>query len=181
MNSEQDLTKIWNKASSEKDFEELFVHYYAPLCGYALKIIKQKESSEELVQDLFLKLWEDRKKLKIENIKAYLYRSVYHKCLHTIEHRQVKQKHQLITSKRKDTYPSPEEGMMMGELYQAYKKKLNSLPTNTRKIFSLSRDSDLKYSEIASKLKISIKTVESHISKALKAFKRAFENLEKQP
>ena len=180
MNSEQGLINTWNKASSEQDFEELFAHYYAPLCGYALKIIKQRENSEELVQDLFLKLWEERKKLKVENIKAYLYRSVYHRCLHIIEHRQVKQKHQLIERKKNTSYPSPEEGMMMSELYQAYKKELHTLPANTHKIFLLSRNSDFKNNEIAIKLKISIKTVESHITKALKVFKTAFEKLEQR-
>ena len=67
---------------------------------------------------------------------------------------------------------------MLGELYQEYKIALEKLPKTTRSIFSMSRDSNLKYSEIAEKLDISVKTVESHMSKALKTFKIAFEHLE---
>lgn len=178
MNEETKLINKWNKHSNEKDFKILFSHYYAPLCGYALKIVKQKEMSEEVVQDLFLRIWDKRKKLEIENIKAYLYRSVYHKSLHLIEHQHIKLKHQQLEQRKNLTHPSPEEGMMMGELYEAYKIELEKLPANTREIYSLSRDSNLKYSEIAIKLKISIKTVESHISKALKAFRARFDDIE---
>lgn len=181
MSRKQTQIKTWNKASSEKDFETLFAYYYAPLCGYALKLVKRKEMSEEVVQELFLTLWEKRKKLKIDSIKAYLYRGVYHKCLHLIEHQTIKLKHEKIEGRKNPMHPSPEEGMMMGELYKAYQLELEKLPTNTRTIFSLSRDSNLKYSEIAHQLKISIKTVESHMSKALKAFRTRFNEIEKAP
>ena len=178
MSSEHNIIKKWNKASSEKDFEYLFSLYYAPLCGYALKLVKQKEMSEEVVQNLFLKLWESRQKQDIENIKAYLYRSIYHKCLHLLEHQTIKLKYQQVEKHKPHSYPSPEEGMMMGEFFEAYQSELENLSTNTRHIFLLSRDSNLKYNEIAQQLKISIKTVESHISKALKAFRTRFSEIE---
>lgn len=172
--SEITLPNSWNKSHNENDFERLFLHYYAPLCAYAFKIVKQKENCEEIVQTLFLKLWEDQKKLNIENLKAYLYRSTFHRCLHVIAHRNIQEKHQKSNEKNASSYPSPEEGMLMGEMYDAYLDELNKLPANTREIFLLSRDSKLKYSEIAIKKFISEKTVESHISKALKALRIRF-------
>ena len=180
MKAQKQAIESWNKTSSKQDFENLFAYYYAPLCGYAFKILKKKESCEEITQDLFLKLWEERKTLEIENIKAYLYRSTYHQCLHSIEHQKVKQKHQHYEQYNADIYPSPEEGMMLDELYHVYQTELKNMPQKTQKIFTLSRDADLKYSEIAHQLSISIKTVEAHISKALKTFRMAFHRIDQE-
>lgn len=179
MNQELKPNNIWNQRSSEDDFKHIFTKYYAPLCAYALKIVKGKEMSEEVVQSLFLTLWEKKNKLNIANIKAYLYRAVYHKTLHLVQHQHIKQKYCEDKKNEGHEFPSPEEGIMIGEMYEAYQKTLESLPQNTRDIYKLSRTSELTYKEIASKLDISIKTVESHISKALKSFRICFDQMEK--
>ena len=171
------LNRKWDKTCDEKDFEDIFSLYYAPLCAYALKFVQQKEVCEEVVQDIFLRIWEKRQKLNIDNIKAYLYRGVYYHSLHILAHKRIRAKHHKTVSNIRYAHPTPEEGMIMGEFYHAYHIELDNLSANTRKIFLLSRNSSLKNSEIAEQLKISIKTVESHISQALKAFRKRFEEI----
>ncbi len=166
-------TNQWNKSCNEKDFEQIFSHYYAPLCAYASHFLNEKERCESTVQNVFMTLWEKRRKLKIENLKAYLYRSVNHQCLHLLE-KEKSAKRYIKLHQEKAPYPSPEEGLMMGEMYNAYQQELEKLPDQTKQIYLLSRHKQLKYQEIAKQLKISIKTVEAHISKALKSFKIRF-------
>lgn len=164
----------WNNTCKESDFEFVFSHFYAPLCAYANKITLQQQVSEELVQDLFLHLWDNKHKLNIENLKSYLYSSIYHKALHHIEHQSVKLKYDKSLIASNHVYPSPEDAMITDELYRVYRNELDQIPPNTRHIFKMSRYSDMTYKEIAQKLNISVKTVESHISKALKAFRTVF-------
>ncbi len=166
--------KKWNTKSSKKDFESIFHRIYSPLCGYALKILKSSEQAEEVVQEVFLKLWEQKNRLEIENIDSYLYRSVYNKSLHIIAHNKVVQKYADSYIGNNDSLPTPEEGIIVGEMYAVYREQLKKLPEKTRNIFLLSRNQGLKYSEIAEKLNISVKTVEANMSKALKVFRECF-------
>lgn len=175
----EDLPNIWNKHSTEQAFEALFSHYYAPLCGYAEKILKRSDSSEEVVQELFIKLWEKRKKLNIKQLKAYLYSSVYRSALHHIQHQKVKDKYKQHAQAQTEHYPTPEEGIIMSEMYAAYQEALDQMNVKTKDIFLLSRNEALNYKAIAEKMNISIKTVEVHISKALAAFRSRFENINK--
>ncbi len=167
----------WNTSCTETDFERLFHHYYAPLCAYTLKIIKEKETSENIVQDVFLTLWEQRHKLNIKKLKAYLYKGVYHQALHLIEHDNVRNKFKKLTTYNPQQVPPPDVGLMWDDLNSAYKDELQKLPPHIAKTYLLNREKNLKYSEISELLNISKKTVESHISKALKAFRLRFESI----
>lgn len=162
-----------------KVFEKLFRDLYPALCGYALKILKDPDLAEEMVQEVFYAFWKRRLKLEINiSLKSYLYKAVYNKCLHSIEHQNIVNKYVKHAESIKPAFEQPGDSLHAGELYAVYKKTLQELPDRCRIIFKMSRNYGLKYHEIAEKLSISIKTVEANMGKALKAFRRSLAEYE---
>lgn len=154
-------------------FEFLFRSSYSALVKYAKSLVKDHDTAEEIVQDLFFRLWQDKEKIKIESsLNGYLFRSVHNKCLHYIEHRKVVLKHSEEISTKEVEYPeNPSEILQHKELQERIAGILERLPERCGKIFSMNRFDGFKYSEIAEKLEISVKTVEADMSKALKEFR----------
>jgi RNA polymerase sigma-70 factor (ECF subfamily) len=155
-------------------FESLFRSSYVSLVRYAQTLIKDHDTAEEIVQDLFFKLWETREKLNIESsLNGYLFRSVHNRCLHYIEHQKVVERHaaEFIYSAA-DTDESPSDILNYNELQERVAKILERLPERCGKIFTMSRFEGLKYNEIAEKLSVSIKTVEANMGRALKEFRK---------
>ena len=82
------------RQGDKAQFESLFRSSYVSLVRYAKTLIKDHDSAEEIVQDLFFRLWQDRDKIKIESsLNGYLFRSVHNRCLHWIEHKKVMERH----------------------------------------------------------------------------------------
>ena len=154
-------------------FESLFRSSYASLVNYAKTILKDTDTAEEMVQDLFYVLWRDRKKLNITtSLKGYLFRAVYNKSMHYIEHRKVVYKHAIETKTSTSIDPDdPAEILKYKELHEKIAVIIAKLPERCARIFCMSRFEGLKYAEIADKLSISIKTVEANMGKALKEFR----------
>jgi len=159
-------------------FENVFRKYYAPLCIYASKYIKDLDVAEEVVQELFYKLWEKRDKLNINvSLKSYLYRSVYNGCLQYLNHRTIEIKYEDYYRKHNKEYNNDaSESVRMQELNDIINNTINSLPERCRKIFLLNRYEGLKYREIAEKLSLSVKTIEANMGKALKLLRRNLKN-----
>ncbi|MEE4215392.1 MAG: RNA polymerase sigma-70 factor [Bacteroidales bacterium] len=157
-----------------KAFEKLFRSSYNALVNYARTILKDTDTSEEIVQELFYVLWRDRKKIMINSsINAYLFRSVYNRCMHYIDHKKVVMRHEdeirgNITKAGED----PSERMNYIELHEKVNRIIERLPERAAKIFCMSRFEGMKYSEIAKELSISVKTVEANMGKALKEFRK---------
>ena len=163
------------KAGNIKVYESLFRSLYPGLCGYGLKILHNREVAEEMVQEVFYLLWKNRETLQINSsLNAYLYKAVYNKCLHYIEHQQVVDKYAANQMTIAAATCSTNDAMQTGELYLVYKKTLQQLPLRCRKIFQMNRTYGFKYQEIADKLSLSVKTVEADMGKALKAFRQSF-------
>jgi RNA polymerase sigma-70 factor (ECF subfamily) len=160
--------------SDLRSFEELFRQYYQMLCSYAFRFVNDYDTAEEIVQDLFYKLWEKRDELQINlSVKSYLYSAVHHRCLKYIEHRNVETKYRnyyLLHESEIDNEPQNATGIH--ELQGIIDQTLDSLPDRCSKIFRLSRFEGLKYHEIALKLSVSIKTVEANMGKALKLLRK---------
>jgi RNA polymerase sigma-70 factor, ECF subfamily len=158
-----------------KQFEALFRSSYASLVKYAKTLIKDHDTSEEIVQDLFFRLWQNKENLNIESsLNGYLYRSVHNKCLHYIEHQKVIEKHEQEMSYEPATgEESPAEILQYKELQAKIAGIIEKLPERCGQIFCMNRFEGLKYSEIAEKLSVSIKTVEANMGKALKEFRKA--------
>jgi len=154
----------------EAAFEQVFKTHYKNLHAYAFTILKDEDEAEEMVQQVFFKLWERSEHLSFSGpIAAYLYRAVHNESLNFIKHQKVKAGHQLhvaYSMKNKAEQASPK--MIRKELENKFREALNELPEQCRTVFQLSRFEDMKYKEIADKLDISVKTVENHMGKALK-------------
>jgi RNA polymerase sigma-70 factor, ECF subfamily len=155
-------------------FESLFRSSYVSLVRYAKTLIKDHDDAEEIVQDLFFRLWQDKEKLNIESsLNGYLFRSVHNRCLHFIEHNKVVDRHaEEMLSRQTETQESPEDILHYKELQSRIARILERLPERCGQIFYMSRFEGLKYNEIAEKLSVSVKTVESNMGRALKEFRK---------
>jgi RNA polymerase sigma-70 factor (ECF subfamily) len=157
-----------------KQFESLFRSSYVSLVRYAKTLLKDQDSSEEIVQDLFFRIWQDREKIKIESsLNGYLFRSVHNRCLHFIEHSRIVEKHAEEMSFRQPESPeNPSDILNYKELQVKIAGILEKLPERCGQIFCMNRFEGLKYNEIAEKLSVSVKTVEANMGKALKEFRK---------
>jgi RNA polymerase sigma-70 factor (ECF subfamily) len=158
-----------------KQFESLFRSSYASLVKYAMTLIKDHDTAEEIVQDLFFRLWQNKEKTQIESsLNGYLFRSVHNSCLHYIEHQKVVERHEKEMSfKQVAGEESPADILLYKELQAKIARTIEKLPERCGQIFCMNRFEGLKYSEIAEKLSVSVKTVEANMGKALKEFRKA--------
>lgn len=154
-------------------FEQLFKAHYKALHAYANLLIKDADIAEEVVQNMFMKLWEKRHLLEAQtSVKAYLYKCVYHDSLNLLKHEQVKSKYQNFTLHSMNSYQEAASGKVeLSELQKELQNAIQLLPQQCRLIFQMSRFEELKYREIAERLGISIKTVENQMAKALKVLR----------
>jgi RNA polymerase sigma-70 factor (ECF subfamily) len=157
------------RQGNKKSFETLFKAYYAILCAFSRKYVKDPDDCEEIVQGFFLKLWDKREELEINlSVKNYLFSSIRNRCLNHIKHEKIKQEYSA------EILGNPLAGIdhtnfiMEVDLVDKIEQSIAALPDRRREIFTLSREQGLKYREIAEKLGISIKTVETQMGQALK-------------
>jgi RNA polymerase sigma-70 factor (ECF subfamily) len=163
------------KQGDAGQFESLFRSSYVSLVRYAKTLIKDHDTAEEIVQDLFFRLWKDKEKLQIESsLNGYLYRAVHNRCLHYIDHIKVVEKYaREMASIEPESVESPTDILHYRDLQARIAGILERLPEKCGKIFCMSRFEGLKYSEIAKKLSVSVKTVEANMGRALKEFRKA--------
>lgn len=156
--------------SNSQVFDQIYLDNFPALHRYAYTIVNDRELAEEIVHQVFLKILERKKPLKIHtSVKAYLFRSVNNECLNHLKHQNVKQNYQNYATDNMENQVETPSGMLAyKELEKRLAEAINALPEQCRTIFQLSRFEELKYMEIANQLGISIKTVESQMSKALK-------------
>ena len=160
-----------------KEFEKFFKEFYPQLCLYALRFVKRKDLSEEIVQNLFCQIWENRTDLNIHtSVKAYLYRSTYHNALQVLRKNGSHNKYKEYVKHHFNENDSSANKLEEKEINQIVQETLLSLPQPCGTIFKMSRFEGLKYKEIAQKLSISIKTVEANMGKALKAFRHSLKD-----
>ncbi len=169
---EQSDTNIISQVifNSKSEFEELFRANYGSLCSYANKFLEDVDASEEVVQEMFYKLWTNRDSLSItSSIKSYLFRAVRNSCLNVIKHVDIREEYKAYNEQDiKNKENSFEEEIVATELEQRINEAIDKLPVERRRVFIMSRYDGLKYKEIAEKQGISIKTVENQMGKALK-------------
>lgn len=155
---------------NEQELDTLYLDHYPALNRYAFTIVNDRVIAEEMVQQVFFKLLERPASVAIHtSMKAYLYRSVNNECLNYIKHEKVKQGFEAhSTHTMEQSEETPLKKLQLKELEVQLRQAINELPEQCRTIFQLSRVEELKYSEIAGQLGLSVKTVETQMSRALK-------------
>lgn len=168
------MTKsIKNITLDEASFEKVFKEYFISLCSFATKYIHDQDEAKDIVHQVYLNLWEKRKEIQMnQSIRSYLYTSVHNRCLNYIrDHKKFIHDNYPDSIENLDPFIRNSDFMETEELRSHIHKALYELPEGCRTIFTLSRFDGKKYKEIAQELGISIKTVETQMSKALKHMK----------
>lgn len=162
----------------EKDFEKIYKIYYPKMIGFAKTYVLTSEEAENIVQDVFLILWEKREDIEVSfSLTTFLFTLVKNKCLNYLRHQVVKEEY--------DAYMREEMGFKLyslekldysyhseGELQIHIQKAIDSLPERCREIFIKSRLEGKKYREISEELGISVNTVENQMVTALKKLRQ---------
>ncbi len=160
--------------NNEAGFELFFKKYFQELCLYCqYKFGFDSDLAKDTVHSAFLKLWEHRRRLPPDlSARAWLYKIITHASLDILKHEQVKRKHeQRYKREAADEQKHETNEADHRELKSAMDRAITELPAQMRQIFELSRYHGLKYADIASRLNISVKTVETQISRALARLK----------
>ena len=163
---------------SYDSFKELYTSLYNKVLFFARKYMDSIESSEEVVSEVFLKIWKKRNDIQINSsFQSYLYTAVKNKCLDFLRkegNRKFEDESALhmVSANHSNTL----EIIHSDELYTKIEAAINQLPKDRRRVFLMSRTEGLKYKEIADKLGISIKTVETQMGRSLKFLREQFKN-----
>ncbi|NIG57351.1 RNA polymerase sigma-70 factor [Chitinophaga sp. Cy-1792] len=161
------------KSDSNTAFVEIYNRYWAELYTAAFRRIKSKEIAEEIIQDLFTNLWINRLVLDIKlSLKAYLHTAIRNAVLNQLEKNEVRERWKAyLKALSTDSDDSLQAIINSNDLSALVDKEIEKLPLKCREVYQLSRKEHLPNKEIAAKLQISEKTVESHLTKALKTLK----------
>ncbi len=165
----EDQDKNMPHLLDKETFESLFRSEFKGLCFFALQYTKDQDTAREITQEAFIKLWEKRDSINLSKpIKTYLKTIVRNKCLNWLRdnkkfNKEILDIEGLLSDK---TYIQPDR-LVEAEIRDKITRAIEELPEKCREIFVLNRHENLKYQEIAIRLQISIKTVETQMSKAL--------------
>lgn len=173
---QNDQSRLENiQLGDEKAFESLFREHYAALCAFSRKFVADPDMAEELVQDLFLNLWEKRLELMpTVSLRSYLFAAVRNSCLNHLKHLKVRAQHQEHTlAQAREFAEDPQAALQAAELQARIALAIDALPDRCGEIFKMSRFEGLKYQEIADQLALSPRTVEVQIGKALKLLRES--------
>lgn len=170
----------------ETTYKALFRKYYGSLLFYAARIVGDEEA-EDVVQDVFVELWQRRNVVVLgEQIASFLYRAVYTRALNVLKHREVKDSYEAalqdIHEKRMEFYQPDNNDVFRQmenmDLRKSLIQAINELPEKCRMVFKLSYLHDMKNKEIAETLGVSLRTVEAHMYKALKYLRERLANVD---
>jgi len=167
--SDNELLKLLRQGHASA-FEEIYNRYWDKLYGAAFKRLKSNVATEEIVQDLFTDIWIRRKTLNINTLlPVYLFTAVRYRVINCIHKEIVKNNvEQSIILNTIDFDNSTEETVFASDLNYRLQTEVGLLPVKCREVFKLSRDEHKSNKEIARSLGISEKTVENHITRALR-------------
>ena len=156
------------RQDSKEAFSLLFQTYYTDLVLFCGNFVKDKDSCEDIVQSIFLKLWNDRKHIQIEiSLKSYLLKAVRNSCLDEFRHIEIVRQYETeYGSSVLDNYDT-ENYILYSDLYSHLSRALEKIPDLYKEAFVLNRFEGLKYREIAEKLNVSERTIEVRVSKTL--------------
>ncbi|GAA4304840.1 RNA polymerase sigma-70 factor [Aestuariibaculum suncheonense] len=160
------------KGGDKKALTELYDSYWKPLFISSYNLLKDKELCEEIIQDVFIDVWNYRENLQIKiSLKSYLYACVRYKVFSEFRKHKIQQVELFEGLNDRFQYATPETKLMHEELVTQIEAIVNTLPARCQEVYILSRNQQLSHKEIAEKLGISTKTVENHITLALRTIR----------
>jgi RNA polymerase sigma-70 factor (ECF subfamily) len=160
--------------ASDGAFEELFRTYHAPLCAFAYRMVRSRAVAEELVQEVFLYLWQHRETwVAHTSVRIYLYQATRNAALSYLRREKLQQRTEPVVIDLFSRPSSNSDGeLVTAELERAVKRAIAKLPERCRLIYTLSREQGLTYAEIAALLEISPKTVDVQMGRAFKSLRK---------
>jgi len=160
-------------------FREIYVRYWYELYLISNKRLRCKEASEEIIQNFFTLFWINRKKINIRGaLKAYLHTSIRYSVIDYLAREATRNNYlELLSFSYKDTANTTEETVFLHEVEDGINQVMSKLPAKCRRVFELSRQHHKSNKEIAELLGLSEKTVENHITNALKLFRLHFKEV----
>jgi RNA polymerase sigma-70 factor, ECF subfamily len=183
-NTDHELLRLV-KDNDEEFLRILFKLYYTRLCSYATTLVKVRDIAEEIVQETFIKFWENREDIHVDqSFKSYIFRSVHNNCINYLKKSEVLRRqsqrmadeiiyHNAVALRNFN--PAIIDDLITEELELKLNRVLNDLPPQARKIFMLSRFDQLSYEEIAESLKISVNTVKTQMKRTLSKLRVIFD------
>ncbi len=174
------------KYGSKTAFEYVFKTHYDALLRYAEEILRDPHQAEDVVENLFVVIWEDRKKIDIRSsLKSYLYRSTFNGCMNVLRKKKSENQyrdffiHHSNFSKTHDygSMSYPLSGIIEKEFETKIEEVIDKLPPQCKKIFIMSRVDDLSHQLIADELGLSVNTVKAQIMNAIKKIKVALKKM----
>ena len=166
--------KLWEafvRESNEKAFEILYKRYYSQLVRFSWRYSKSKAVAEELVQDFFTDIWENAEILNITySVKAYFFKAIRNSSLNYIKNQKVQEKYdpEWMSMKKETVMLEIEDKFQEKKIQEAIKNAVENLPERSRMTYKLHRNDGLTYEEIAEVMVVSVKTVESQMTRTLK-------------
>ena len=165
MENETDLIQSLRNGE-KKAYSSLVEQYYHQLCAYSHSLCRDKETAQDIVQNVFFKIWKKRHRLNNKQcFKSFLYKSVYNEFID-----QYRKNKPVLTLEKKhievvEDFIEKDEATIE-KLFSLVQKEIQKLPPKSRRVFVLSKQEGLTNREIAEHLNISLKTVEAHITKS---------------
>ena len=177
-NSDEQLINK-TRVGDKQAFETLFDRYYEALCDFSFQFLKSKDLSEEAVSDVFIKVWINRRQLKIQStIKAYLFRAVRNQSINYIE-KETNHFEDLsdVSQKTADNLQAADRQLILDEFQKNIDAIIDQMPDQRKLIFRMNRLQGMKYKEIADVLGISVYTVQNHMVEATKHLSSRYKQL----
>ncbi len=152
-------------------FDELVRAHYGRLCNFAYRFVRSRDAAEDVVQEVFVRLWRQRDQFDVRDPLPYLYRAVRNRLVTCRRAELVRERWRTSVAREHVHAVDAGSELELAELRRALARAVEALPERCRVIFTMSREQDLSYPEIARSLGISVKTVETQMGRALKALR----------
>jgi RNA polymerase sigma-70 factor (ECF subfamily) len=167
----QSLAPQEGAPSPSSAFDELVRAHYERLCNFAYRFTRSRDAAEDVVQEVFTRLWQQRDEFDVRDPLPYLYRAVRNRLVTSRRHELVRERWLAAVDEAGWRSADAASEVELADLRQAVARAIDALPERCRLIFTMSREQDLSYAEIARALDISVKTVETQMGRALKALR----------
>ena len=176
MNSEDKMDPAGDKGFP-REISLLFRQYYGWVCSIIFRYVRDKELTEDLAQEVFLKFWKKRAHLdQVKSPKAYLSRMAVNEALSYLRKNRYFAREKEVGEEEGIAVANTDHALLHAELSERIQQVIAQLPPKCRTVFLLSRYEEMSYKEIAKQMDISVKTVENQIGKALRILRKSLKH-----